>query len=107
MSLKNSAIVITTTLKCVHSLINSKKKQMGFELYGNGGDETYGQPPVFVHTFGTEESCSRNCPRQCVAQDLDDLPLMQRWICPTKVISKIKKNIFLVGVRSSYKICFK
>lgn len=92
MWLKNAAIVIATTLESVSTFINNEEKQM--EFYGNI-NEIYEQPqqPVFVHTFGTEDSCLRNCPRQCVAQDLDDLPLMQRWICPTKVyiFLKLKK----------------
>lgn len=58
-------------------------------LRGNDGKavETesflFGQQTL-VHTFGTADSCARNCPRPCVVQEVEDLG-MPRWICPTKV----------------------
>ncbi|KAI6232149.1 hypothetical protein M3Y95_00456300 [Aphelenchoides besseyi] len=42
----------------------------------------YGQQNL-VHTFGTPDSCARNCPRQCINQEVEDL-LSVRWICPSK-----------------------
>ncbi|CAD5231115.1 unnamed protein product [Bursaphelenchus okinawaensis] len=42
----------------------------------------YGQQAL-IHTFGTPESCARNCPRACTVQEVEDL-MMPRWICPSK-----------------------
>uniref|UniRef100_A0A1I7RJG0 Transmembrane protein n=1 Tax=Bursaphelenchus xylophilus TaxID=6326 RepID=A0A1I7RJG0_BURXY len=42
----------------------------------------YGQQTL-IHTFGTPESCARNCPRACTVQEVEDL-MMPRWICPSK-----------------------
>lgn len=44
-----------------------------------------GGPADVVHTFGTPDACERSCSRPCVAQELEDLAMMQRWVCSTKV----------------------
>lgn len=54
------------------------------QLYHYGKNNNQ-QPQTLVHTFGTHESCARICPRSCIAQELEDLAMMQRWICPAKV----------------------
>jgi len=40
---------------------------------------------TIIHTFGTPDACERSCERPCVAQELEDLGGMQRWVCSTKV----------------------
>ncbi|KAI1699767.1 hypothetical protein DdX_17112 [Ditylenchus destructor] len=47
---------------------------------------------TFVHTFGTSDACARKCPRACVAQELEELMDMQRWICPNKAIPQLTPN---------------
>lgn len=60
--------------------------------YGKSGSVSNQQP--LVHTFGTHESCARICPRPCTAQELEDLAMMQRWICPTKVDIKFSYQCY-------------
>lgn len=55
-------------------------------FYNKNNNQVQKQPETLVHTFGTYESCARICPLQCTAQELEDLAMMQRWICTTKVI---------------------
>ena len=52
-------------------------------------DSVYGQrtpSSLFIHTFETAEQCAMICLRPCVDQVLEELEMMQRWICdPSRV----------------------
>ncbi|CAD5233577.1 unnamed protein product [Bursaphelenchus xylophilus] len=50
----------------------------------------YGQQTL-IHTFGTPESCARNCPRACTVQEVEDL-MMPRWICPSKEFNGVPES---------------
>lgn len=54
-------------------------------------DSPYGQKTsslAFIHTFETAEQCAMVCPKPCVDQILEELEMMQRWICdPSMVFS--------------------
>lgn len=53
------------------------------EESSGGSYEKEKPPPVlaFVHTFETPDQCAMVCPRACVMQIMEELEMMQRWIC--------------------------
>ena len=46
---------------------------------------------TFVHTFETLEQCAISCPRPCAMTVMEELEMMQRWICdPNARVRKLK-----------------
>lgn len=71
----------------VHSKANQRHHAQQYEKMNHRRNGyVYGQQPL-VHTFETQQSCSRRCTLPCVMQNVEDL-MMPRWVCPSQVRGK-------------------
>jgi hypothetical protein len=75
--------ILTTISVCISPVICDLFNEKRQPSHSGSSYEQHKSPPMlsFVHTFETSDQCGMICPRPCVMRIMEDLEMMQRWIC--------------------------